>query len=538
MQQEQRACHSIALSSRALNRALALLAVAGCAGTPGPVAPKADPGTHLVVLVVLDQWPEWAFEAKRPAFHGGFDRLLSEGEWHVGRYPSAATLTGPDHALLGTGKASNESGIIADYWWHRELHAILESVHDTDNSVTAKWLRVPGLADAIAFTHSGAKAVDVALKPRSAILPLGHAGLPIWYDPATAQWTSFSPPAWLADYSRAHPISDHLHDVWTPRADVAQLSGVADDRPGEVGSEGFGATFPHDPQATKEPAKAVLAMPLGNDLVLDLATHAIDAEQLGTHGAPDLLVVGLSAHDYVGHGYGQESQEMWDMELKLDDRLGQFLADLDRLVGAGRWVMIVTADHGASPLPETLRGGRMTPHQIEVAANNAASAVLGEGRWIDSAHYPSIFLSDAMKKQPAGELASATKHVMDALRSFPGIERVGRTSDFEGNCDKRTGDARALCLTFDPERSGELFYLPARGWILQDEDEPAATAHGSLHDYDRLVPLIELAPHHARHAPAAAPSGEQIDMLDIAPTLAKWLGVPAPATLPKPTAAP
>ncbi|MGE5183280.1 MAG: alkaline phosphatase family protein [Acidobacteriota bacterium] len=518
-----------------MNRALACLTLAACTGTRAPAVPKADPGNHLVVLVVIDQWPEWAFEQKRPALHGGFERLLAEGEWHVGRYPSAATLTGPDHALLGTGRAPDETGIISDEWWHRDLGTILEAVHDSDNSITAKWLRVPGLGDAVAATKTGAKAIDVALKPRAAILPLGHAGLAIWYDPATEQWSTFQPPAWLADWNRAHPIADHLHDVWTPRPDVAQLAGVPDDDPGEVGSEGFGPTFPHDPQATKAPGKAVLAMPLGNDLVLDLATHAIEAEHLGTHGAPDLLVVGLSAHDYVGHGWGQESQEMWDMELRLDERLARFTDDLDRLIGAGRWTMILTADHGASPLPEKVHGGRMTPKQIEIAANNAASAVLGEGHWIDAAHYPSIVLSKAMLAQPKGELASATKRAMDALRSFPGIERVGRTADYEGHCDARTGDARALCLTFDPERSGELFYLPASGWILQDEDEPAATGHGSLHDYDRLVPLVILAPHHARHAPASAPTGDPIDMLQIAPMLARWLGVPAPATLPLPT---
>ena len=45
--------------------------------------PGSEP--RLVVLLVIDQWPEWAFEAKRPAFTGGFDRLLREGEWHVGQ---------------------------------------------------------------------------------------------------------------------------------------------------------------------------------------------------------------------------------------------------------------------------------------------------------------------------------------------------------------------------------------------------------------------------------------------------------------------
>jgi hypothetical protein len=173
----------------------------------------------------------------------------------------------------------------------------------------------------------------------------------------------------------------------------------------------------------------------------------------------------------------------------------------------------------------------MSPKQIETAANNAASAVLGEGHWIENAHYPNVYLSKAMLAQPAGELASATRHVMDALRAFPGIARVGRVRDFAGHCEARTGEARALCLTFDPERSGELFYLPKSGWILQSEDEPSATAHGSLNDYDRLVPVIVLPPRRTRHAPQTTPASGELDMLQVAPMLAGWLGVVPPSTL-------
>jgi hypothetical protein len=406
---------------------------------------------------------------------------------------------------------------------------VLAAVEDERGGISAKWLKVPGLGDAIARAHRGGKAIAVSLKARAALLPLGHAGTAIWYDPKTASWTSLAPPAWLAAWNESHPVSAHLHDVWTPLdvAHLGELTGIADDRAGEVGVKGLGPTFPHDLGAAKDPASAIEATPAGNEIVLDTATEAIVREKLGARAVPDLLVISLSAHDLVSHGFGQESWEAWDMMLRLDQRLAQLLADLDRLVGGGRWAMIVTSDHGASPLPEAIDGGRMTHEQLRVAANNAAAAVLGSGQWIDNAHYPNVFFSDAMLAQPTEELASAEKRVINALRAFPGIERVGRVRDVAGHCDERTGDARALCLTFDPERSGDLFYLPAKGWIMQDEDEPLATAHGSLHDYDRWVPVIVLAPGRAPHAAATAPTGE-LDMTDVAPRLASWLGIAPP----------
>src|SRR5678816_3070349 len=145
------------------------------------------------------------------------------------------------------------------------------------------------------------------------------------------------------------------------------------DRPGEVGEKGFGATFPHDPHTTKNPADAIYAMPLGNDVVLETALAAIDGEQLGADAATDLLFVSLSANDYIAHGWGHESWEAWDSLLRLDSELAKFLDELDKKVGAKNWAMVVTSDHGAAPLPELTGGGRMSFEQLETAANNAAT---------------------------------------------------------------------------------------------------------------------------------------------------------------------
>ena len=518
-----------------MSRLAPIVLVIACAQPPHPATERPIPPAHqprLVVLLVIDQLPEWAFEAKRPALTGGFARLLAEGEWHVGRQPSAATLTAPGHALLGTGEPPAHSGILANLWWRRDLERELDAVRDADGNPTSAWLRVPGLGDAVA-TRPGAKAIAVSLKDRAAILPLGHAGQAIWYDKKLPGWTSLAPSAWLAEWNRAQPIAAHLHDVWTPLDPprLAELSGTVDDQPGEAGEEGLGPTFPHALAATKDPAAAIFAVPLGNDLVLDTATRAIEAEHLGADDIPDLLVISLSANDYIGHGWGHESWEAWDELLRLDARLATFLADLDRLV-PGRWAMIATSDHGASPLPERVGGGRITFDALREAANNAASAVLGPGTWIVNAHYPGVYFSKAMLAQPKGELASAEKRVMFGLRAFPGIAQVGRVADYAGHCETRTADALALCLAFDPERSGDLFYLPKPGWVFVDAVEPAATAHGSLQDYDRLVPLILLDPERAKHAPATAP-GSVVELVRVAPILARWLGVPPPTTLPR-----
>jgi hypothetical protein len=511
--------------------------LAACAGPPASSrateAPRPGTEPRLVVLLVIDQWPEWSFEIKRPALTGGLDRLLREGEWRVGQYPSAATITAVGHALLGTGESPNHSGILANEWWHRDLDKQLKAIEAEDGTATAKWLRVPGLGDAIAAAKTGGKAVSVSLKDRSAILPLGHTGTAIWYDPQRVAWASTAPPAWLAAWNAEHPIANHLHDVWTPLPETPQLARVADDAPGEVGEKDFGATFPHRLDATRSPADAIFATPLGNDLVFDTATAAIDREHLGAGERPDLLVLSLSAHDYIGHGWGQESWETWDAVLRLDRRLDRFLADLDAKVGAGRWAMIATSDHGASPMPESLHGGRISYAQIKDAANRAAIAELGPGEWIANARYPNVYLSRAALAQRPKDLAIAMTKIVYALRSFPGIARVEKTAEFWGHCDDRTGDALLICLMLDPERSGEIVYLPTSGWVLQDSAEVVATGHGSLQSYDRQVPVVLLPPGRTAHAARTRPDQTPIEMAQIATVLARWLGVPPPSTLPR-----
>ncbi len=520
-----------------VKRTLLLLALAACPGprptpTTQPPHDVADASRGLVVLVVIDQFPEWSLEHKRPELTRGFARVLAEGDWRIGRHPSGATITAPGHALLGTGEPPAASGIVANEWWNRDLGRKVVAAEDENGNTSAKWLRVSGLGDAVASTNTGAKAVAVALKNRAAILPLGHAGLALFYDVKTASFASHGGPApWLATYNREHPVPPRLVP-WQPRdpAVLAKLSGVVDAQPGEVGEKGFGPTFPHDPRTTKSPANAAYAMPLGNDLVLETALAAIDGEKLGTDRTTDLLIVSLSAHDYIAHGWGHESWEAWDSELRLDASLDNFLAQLDRKVGKGRWAMILTSDHGGAPMPETLGGGRYTDDEILAAANQAASLELGTGEWIAYTNAQQLYWSKAALAQDPKALASASKKVIAALRAFPGLAMADRVDAVSGHCDERTGDARALCLTFDRERSGDFFFMPANGWIMEEVDDRYATAHGSLNDYDRNVPVVLLPFGRTSHTPATAP-GAEMSLTEIAPLVASWLGVPSPSTL-------
>jgi arylsulfatase A-like enzyme len=64
-----------------------------------------------------------------------------------------------------------------------------------------------------------------------------------------------------------------------------------------------------------------------------------------------------------------------------------------------------------------------------------------------------------------------------------------------------------------------------------------STTHGSPHEYDTHVPILVYGPRWVKPGKVDAP----VEVADIAPTIARWLGVPPPAAAegrPLPLAAP
>src|SRR3546814_20496313 len=71
---------------------------------------------------------------------------------------------------------------------------------------------------------------------------------------------------------------------------------------------------------------------------------------MGEGDGTDLLIVGLSATDYVGHATGTEGSEMCLQMLALDRELGDFFARPD--APGIDYLVTLTADHGGHHLPE------------------------------------------------------------------------------------------------------------------------------------------------------------------------------------------
>jgi predicted AlkP superfamily pyrophosphatase or phosphodiesterase len=560
-------------SSRTVLRwVLSAAVLTACARTTAPTAappndpsaPPTDPTTpRLVVLLVIDQLPTWSFDPQAHLLQGGLRRLLDEGTYFPNAaFPYAVTMTAPGHAALGTGAPPAVSGIMANQWYDLEQKRLVGAVEDPDapvfvveppglaaRGVSSRNLLVDGLADALREASEGAgRSIAVGLKDRAAVLMLGRRpDLAVWYEPEQLAMTTSRAyaerlPPWLASLARTELVARQLALVWEPLDAelLAEATGVGDLDWGGGDAFGLGNTFPYVLADAPDPGRALAATPAGNTIVLETARAAIEAEDLGADEHPDLLGIAFSSHDYAGHLWGQESWERLDMLLRIDRELEDFLAFLDARVGAGHWALVVTSDHGATPLPERSdrpQGvpGRLHHAAVRRAVEDAMGEILGPGPWVETIQASTIYLSPRFREASDAQRSAAMQGAVESIRRVPGVGYADARSALLGRCGDRLDLAALVCRSLHPERSGDIYFTAAPG-SYASESSQTGTSHGSPADHDRVVPIIV----YGEGWPAERRE-EAIDVLQVAPTLAGMLGIEPPAearTLPLAPASP
>ena len=535
-----------------MNRAFAvvLAVIVGCG--PALVAPNPVPARpvrpKLVVLLVIDQLPSWAFERDRPLFRGGFARLLRDGAYATGELTHANTFTASGHASIGTGAPPSVHGIVGNQWYRRAEGVIRSAEHDADAPVfsvvesgkviedfaSSHALRVDGIADVLRRESPKARSISVALKARAATLVAGRAPeLAIWFEAlaggmTTSKAYAAAPPPWLLELARAKPASRFVGQTWLPldAALLARHTGIPDDGPGEGDVHGLGTKFPH-PIADLD---AIPVTPFGDQVVLDGALAALDAMHLGEDDVPDLLALSLNAHDYAGHTWGPDSWEILDLTLRLDLALGDLFDTLDKKLGKAGWAIVMTSDHGATPLVE--RGGttgarRITPKELQAAVEEAISTLLlREGPWVAAVTSNQLYFTPKLAELAEADRTSAVLMAIGVINRVQGIEAVFRAQDVDGGCAQRKAVERAVCFASVPGESGDLFIVPKRGWVISEY--PTGTQHDSPNDDNRKVPILVMGP-------GIVPQTATGSQLQVAPTVAALLGIsPPPAATEKP----
>lgn len=109
-----------------------------------------------------------------------------------------------------------------------------------------------------------------------------------------------------------------------------------------------------------------------------MVEEVISREGFGEDDVPDLVFINFKAIDHVSHIWSVNSPEMRDTLSWQDADLGRFVSFLDREVGRGRYVLLVTADHGAQFDPDVSGAFQVTPAELGRDLNAAFPANVGD----------------------------------------------------------------------------------------------------------------------------------------------------------------
>lgn len=537
-------------SRRALLRTLALLAALLLLALPALAGPRAKQ-PRLVVVISVDQLSAERLAALGPRFTGGLARLAREGVHFTHAYHAhAGTETGPGHSVLLSGRHPAATGIPENEWFDprlgREVYCVEDSgapvVGAPDASAGPKNFRVRTLGEWLKEADPRNRSFALTGKDRSAILMAGRKADGVyWWHPKVGFSTSTAYGTTLPDWLQTHNA-----------ATLAKLQAKAlvwealDGRPRLIeapGGVGRGIPFglPKTLKAAGDPiAKAGLfqASPWYDATILEAAEALIGAEGLGRGKGLDLLALGLSGTDYVGHRYGPGGPEMEDQLLRLDQLLAGFLKRLK--ARDPQALVVLTSDHACADFPERLqaegklpadRTYRLDPKAAVFAPLNAH---LRETFHLDAD--PVAVVWDPRNLSFKREVLAAGKADLEAVvkaaqawmsrqpfvvASLPATElALQPLAAMKGKDPEQLTLPERLRLSLVPGLGGDLISAFAPHILFIPPTFPAT--HGSPHDYDRHVPILVWGAGKGRKV--ATP----VSTVDLAPSLAAHLGLKVP----------
>lgn len=482
---------------------------------------------QLVVFLTVDQLRPDYLDKWAAQLTGGLGRLSKRGAFFTNAmHDHAVTETAPGHSVVMSGRYPRSTGIVSNTLGVLDPQSPLVTSRDAPASPYR--FRGSVLFDWIRTRDTRARALSISRKDRGAILPLGKAKQSVfWYATSNGEFTTSryyadTLPTWVKGVNARRAPQRLAGRSWTLMLPASQYA-----EPDDVVQENNGkdVTFPHVmPTDSARAAGEMVWTPWLDELTLDAALAGLEVLQLGRGEQTDILAVSLSGTDYVGHRYGPDSREQHDNILRLDRALGVFIDSLYRLRDSSSIVFALTGDHGVTPYPELVaaRAKRAAPPRYDLisllaafrstlrAAGVDTGAVTMDGGIVSANRQ--AFAQSGVDPEPM------LRQFADAVRRSPGIARVDRVRDLAQRDTLRDAIARRWLHMIPPDSPAEYVVTPREGTYAV---QAMIAEHGQPYDEDARVPVIFYGPWFR-----TARFSERAFVVDMAPTLAKIIGVP------------
>ncbi|CAD7334805.1 alkaline phosphatase family protein [Sphingomonadales bacterium 56] len=506
-----------------------------------PAAPTGS-GTppRLIIAISVDQFSADLFSEYRPYYTGGLKRLSGGAVFPRGYQSHAATETCPGHSTILTGSRPSRTGIIANSWIDQKAGRADKTIYCAEDESQAGssssnyvaspiHLRVPTLGERMKAANPATRNIAIAGKDRAAIMMGGAKADQIWWlsSKGYVSYPGIATP----------PLVARVNEIFQQR--LAEPN-AGFELPAQCAAKDFPVRVAPDRTVGtgrfERPAgryDAFRASPEQDAMTLAFAAATIETMGLGKQPQTDIISIGLSATDVIGHAYGTEGTESCIQVDRLDRELGAFF---DRLDQQGLdYVVVLTADHGGHDLPERHQQNampmeqRVDPALLPGALAKAVAARTGtEAKGLILGDGPSGDLYFNLGLTPA-QRAKVEAATLALLRAHPQVEAVFTKAQLAAT-PSPSGPPESWSLiqearaSFNTERSGDLLLLlKPRITPITDPSHGSVATHGSPWDTDRRVPMLFW-----RKGMRSFEQPLGVETVDIMPTLAALIGLPIP----------
>ncbi|MDI6765943.1 MAG: alkaline phosphatase family protein [Bacteroidota bacterium] len=472
-----------------------------------------------VVIITLDQFPYYYIQRFQPYFSvdGGFNYLIQHGaNFENVKFEHALTKTAPGHAAISTGTYANINGIISNGWYDRDKKKYINSVSDDSGHIignnqggkSPKNLLIYTLGDMLRI-HSNfrSKVIAISNKDRSAILMAGKLGTAYWIAESlivTSTYYMQSLPSYVKAINTSGLIRDYFGKTWNEiNPSIAAILCDEDNVPYEADWGKIGKAFPHhiygDNSSSITPSyyQSLELSPHSTEFLLNAACSVFTAESLGLRGITDMLFVGISVTDEIGHAYGPDSRETFDNILRTDKMLGDFFSFIDNKIGLSNCIIALTSDHGVAHIPEFLKkkspdvqAGRVSSKMMAIYAKRILENKFGQTERESCIEYVNecdIYFNHDILFKNGITLEAASQVLKDSFMVLPFIAEVVTRPVLEVK-NIQNPVAVKVKKSFHSHRSGDVLYVLKPNFIMSGDS--VGTNHGQPYDYDSHVPLV------------------------------------------------
>ena len=372
-----------------------------------PAEERPDPPPLSIVMIwdgagrnVLEQWPDaWPTLAK----------LRPRGAWYENaEVGSSPTSSAQIHATLGTGAFPRNHGVVG--------HSIR-----IDGQIVSPWKNGPRelLLETFAdhydlergneplIGESGTVPIQLGMMSRGAFAEGGDKDLAVLRTPGNAETLGAEGVAWNIPEG-----FDQWYEYASYANDLPRLATYFDEVNIDAGDGSRDGTWHGRPFEDSDELLDGFHTPARVPYQTRLIEEMIAREGFGADETPDLLYINYKLIDTLGHLYGIEDPAMRDAVAAQDQALSGFIEFLDEEVGKGRWVLLVTADHGS-----LMSAGATGAFQISAEALHSAVAERfdsdgDEVAVIEQVKQTEIFMNIAELEEQGHTLEDVSRFIM------------------------------------------------------------------------------------------------------------------------------